>query len=106
MYPNKIQEVIEDWRQIIFEDETELTDNINHQRNAVETIIGPILLDQWVNTGEAFIEEDAAPELLQKIIIYSHLLSMKDTGLVNSYKKEEDEEIFWLTDAGRKFFKN
>lgn len=53
-------------------------------------------------TEDAF-DESEFEEVLKLIIAGTILYEMKDNGLINSYEDEDTEEIFFLTEKGKKF---
>lgn len=56
-------------------------------------------------TDELFTEEEFGV-VLKEIIVGTVLNDLKDKGYVNSYEDEDTEEIFFLTDEGKKYLKN
>ena len=44
--------------------------------------------------------------LLKELVAGSILFELKERGIVDSYEDENTEEMFFLTDEGKKFMKN
>ena len=50
--------------------------------------------------------EDEFEQLLKELVAGSLLYELKKKGLVNSYEDENTEEMFFLTEEGKKHMKN
>lgn len=50
--------------------------------------------------------EDEFDTLLKELVAGSILFELKEKGFVDSYEDENTEEMFFLTDEGKKFVKN
>lgn len=50
-------------------------------------------------------EQEEFTKCLQEIIAGTLLYELKDKGLINSYKDDETEEVFFLTTEGREYVK-
>jgi hypothetical protein len=60
---------------------------------------------QLDSDGELFGEDEFA-KLLQELVAGSVLYELKGKGYINSYEDDETEEMFFLTEDGKKFLKN
>lgn len=54
---------------------------------------------------ELFTEDEFA-KLLQEILAGSLLYDLKEKGLINSYEDDDTEEVFFVTEEGKKLLKN
>ena len=67
------------------------------------------LTEKFIENGLDFengvFTEDEFIVMLKEIIAGSILKSLKDKGYVNSYEDDNTEEMFFLTDDGKKFLK-
>jgi len=50
--------------------------------------------------------EDEFDTLLKELVAGSILFELKEKGFVDSYEDEDTEEMFFLTDEGKKYVKN
>lgn len=67
-----------------------------------------VLTEKFIINGldmDIFTEEEFTT-ILKEIAAGSILKSLKDKGYVNSYKDDNTEEIFFLTQEGKDFYKN
>lgn len=55
---------------------------------------------------EELFTEDEFAKLLQELVAGSILYELKQKGLINSYEDENTEEMFFLTEEGKKFMKD
>ena len=99
MYPENVEMAIKEWQEIIFDDIFFREENMNPNiaNEALKNVIGPVMLDKWLETGTALVPEEMAEDLIQKAITYAFLLNLKSKGLVDSIEDTNGEEIFWLT---------
>ena len=67
-----------------------------------EKFINGLLTDDDV---ELFGEEEF-DILLKELVAGSILFELKEKGFVDSYEDEDTEEMFFLTDEGKKYVKN
>lgn len=61
--------------------------------------------------GEEFINDELFSEeeftkLLQELVAGSLLYDLKEGGYLNSYEDEQTEELFFLTEKGKKFLED
>lgn len=56
-------------------------------------------------TDELFTEEEFT-KILQEIVAGTVLHELKEGGFLNSYEDENTEEMFFLTDKGKKFLED
>jgi hypothetical protein len=66
-----------------------------------EKYISGLLGDFDEESGELFTEEEFS-KLLKEIVAGSILNSLKEEGYLNSYEDETTEELFFLTEKGKK----
>jgi hypothetical protein len=66
-----------------------------------EKYISGLLGDLDEESGELFTEEEFS-KLLKEIVAGSILNSLKEEGYLNSYEDETTEELFFLTEKGKK----
>lgn len=55
---------------------------------------------------EALFDEPEFTKILQEIIAGSLLTELKKKGYINSYEDENTEELFFLTEEGKKYVKD
>lgn len=55
---------------------------------------------------DEFFEEDEFETVLKEIVAGTLLYELKKKGLVDSYDDDKTEEMFFLTEKGRKLLKN
>lgn len=55
---------------------------------------------------EALFDEDEFTKILQEIVDGSLLNELKKKGYINSYEDEDTEELFFLTEEGKKYVKD
>lgn len=67
-----------------------------------QKFIDGILEDEEV---ELFTEDEFG-KLLQEIVAGSLLYDLKEKGLLNSYEDDNTEEVFFVTEQGRKLLKD
>lgn len=65
------------------------------------------LTEKFISTGldreVGFFTEDEFDDILRNIIAGSVLYSLKDKGYINSYEDDNTEELFFLTEEGKKY---
>jgi hypothetical protein len=66
-----------------------------------EKYISGLLGDLDEESGELFTEEEFS-KLLKELVAGSILNSLKEEGYLNSYEDETTEELFFLTEKGKK----
>jgi DNA-binding PadR family transcriptional regulator len=66
-----------------------------------EKYISGLIGDFDGENGELFTEEEFS-KLLKEIVAGSILNSLKEEGYLNSYEDETTEELFFLTEKGKK----
>ncbi len=73
--------------------------------------ISDMLTEKFINGDTDLIEdeifsEDEFETLLREIVAGTILNELKTKGLVNSYEDDNTEEMFFLTEKGKKVLKN
>ena len=77
----------------------------------VRTHLLDIFTEKFINGSltdedtELFTENEF-DTLLKELVAGSILFELKEKGIVDSYEDENTEEMFFLTDEGKKFLKN
>ena len=77
----------------------------------VRTHLLDIFTEKFINGSltdedtELFTENEF-DTLLKELVAGSILFELKERGIVDSYEDENTEEMFFLTDEGKKFMKN
>jgi hypothetical protein len=77
----------------------------------VRTHLLDIFTEKFINGSltdedtELFTENEF-DTLLKELVAGSILFELKEKGIVDSYEDENTEEMFFLTDEGKKFMKN
>jgi len=77
----------------------------------VRTHLSDIFTEKFINGSltdedtELFTENEF-DTLLKELVAGSILFELKEKGIVDSYEDENTEEMFFLTDEGKKFMKN
>lgn len=67
------------------------------------------LTEKFINgtlETEEIFDHSEFTKCLQEIIAGTLLYELKEKGLINSYKDEETEEVFFLTNEGKEYVKN
>ena len=59
-----------------------------------------------LDSDDELFGEDEFAKLLQELVAGSVLYELKEKGYINSYEDDETEEMFFLTEDGKKFLKN
>jgi ribosomal protein S8 len=69
-----------------------------------------IMTEKFINgqldSDDELFGEDEFAKLLQELVAGSVLYELKEKGYINSYEDDETEEMFFLTEDGKKFLKN
>ena len=73
--------------------------------------ISDMLTEKFINgdtdlTEDEIFNEDEFETLLREIVAGTILNELKSKGLVNSYEDDNTEEMFFLTEKGKKVLKN
>ena len=73
--------------------------------------ISNMLTEKFINgdtdlTEDEIFTEDEFDSLLREIVAGTILNELKTKGLVNSYEDDNTEEMFFLTEKGKKVLKN
>jgi len=66
------------------------------------------LTEKFINNGlddDEIFDHNEFTKCLQEIIAGSLLYELKEKGLINSYKDEDTEEVFFLTNEGKEYVK-
>jgi len=77
----------------------------------VRTHLLDIFTEKFINgllndDDSELFTEDEFDKLLKELVAGSILFELKEKGFVDSYEDEDTEEMFFLTDEGKKFVKN
>lgn len=64
-----------------------------------------ILGDIDVENDQLFIENEFET-ILKEIVVGTLLIELKKKGVINSYEDDETEEVFFLTEEGKKHLNN
>lgn len=68
-------------------------------------LAGPAMLKAWLENGEIEIpNDDDFHAYLTRIATESHLMDLKEAGLVDSIDDEDGQEHFWLTNEGKEIY--
>jgi predicted transcriptional regulator len=78
--------------------------------NFAKKYISDALTEKFINgeledNGEFFFTDEEFEKCLKEIITGSILIELKEKGFVNSYEDEETDEMFFLTEEGKKLLK-
>jgi hypothetical protein len=73
-----------------------------HGKEALFSLIGPPSFASWIDTGNPAINMDQMSAALEKVPIAAALIGLKKKGLLESIEDENGEEVFWLSDTGKK----
>ena len=69
-----------------------------------------LMTEKFINgqldSDDELFGEDEFAKLLQELVAGSVLYELKEKGYINSYEDDETEEMFFLTEDGKKFLKN
>jgi len=88
-----------------FFEDYEITD-LTHARQYILEIMNEKYISGLLgeDTDELFTEEEFS-KILQELIAGSVLNELKKIGYLNSYEDENTEEMFFLTNKGKKYLK-
>jgi hypothetical protein len=107
IYPPAVEEqatyLIEDLYESGFFNDYEIT-NFDYINEHVRDVLTEKFIDGTLDEefDEIFTEEEFE-QFLKELIAGSILYELKDKGLVNSYDDENTEEMFFLTEKGKKY---
>jgi hypothetical protein len=69
-----------------------------------------LMTEKFINgqldSDDELFGEDEFAKLLQELVAGSVLYELKEKGYINSYEDDETDEMFFLTEDGKKFLKN
>ena len=74
-------------------------------RNHLSDILTEKLINGGLDENEDFFTDDEFEQLLREIVAGSILYQLKSKGLFDSYEDDNTEEIFFLTEKGKKLMK-
>jgi len=106
-YPQQVEEALEQWQDALEEPSflEEQGIHANFVKEAAWSTFGPALMDIWLQTGEAQINEELAETLIKRFIVATYLLEMKDAGFIDSIENEHGEEVYWATAKAKEYGK-
>lgn len=95
---------------LILEEEGFFSDNEIGNYEFALTYLKDKLTEKFITNGlddeYGIFDEDEFETILKEIIAGSILEELKRKGLVGSYEDEGHEEIYFLTDEGKKYLSN
>ena len=102
-YPQPVldymNETIKDLHDLFVEEKVE-----EHGPEAFIFLMGPVLLEQWLDTGEAEctkLPEDKFYGLITDIIVEARFRKLKSMGLLDGIEDENGEMVWFLTPVGK-----
>lgn len=100
----QVENLIEGLKLSKFFEEYEIND-LKFTRNHLSVILTEKFIEGKIDDPENMFTEDEFDKLLRDLVVGSLLYELKDKGYVNSYDDEGSEEIFFLTEDGKKHLK-
>lgn len=93
--------IIEDLIETKFFKDYEITD-YTFAKSHLSDILTDKFIDGQLDEDEILFDEDEFTKILQEIVAGSVLYELKGKGLVDSYSDDNTEEMFFLTEEGKK----
>lgn len=94
-------EIIETLVETNFFEDHEITD-LTFSKNYICEKLTEKYIEDGIDLEMGIFTEAEFDEMLRIIITGSLLYSLKEKGFINSYEDENTEELFFLTDEGKK----
>ena len=100
------ENLIEGLKESLFFDDYQIEDLTYVRQHLLDTMTDKFIKGELDENIDEIFTEDEFTRLLQELVAGSLLYELKQKGLVNSYEDENTEEMFFLTDEGKKFMKS
>jgi hypothetical protein len=100
------ENLIEGLKESLFFDDYQIEDLTYVRQHLLDAMTDKFIKGELDENIDEIFTEDEFTKLLQELVAGSLLYELKQKGLVNSYEDENTEEMFFLTDEGKKFMKN
>lgn len=100
------EHLIEGLKDALFFDDYQIEDLTYVRQHLLNIMTDKFIKGELDENIDEIFTEDEFTKLLQELVAGSLLYELKQKGLVNSYEDENTEEMFFLTDEGKKFMKN
>lgn len=88
-----------------FFDDYEITDTTFAKEYFCEKLTEKFIIN-GLDLENGLFTDDEFLTMLKEIAAGSELKKLKDNGYVTSYEDENTEEVFYLTEEGKKYFKD
>lgn len=85
-----------------FFEDYEITDLTYAEQHLLEIMNEKYILGLLGDESQEFFTEEEFTKILQEIVTGTILYELKEKGYINSYKDDNIEEMFFLTDKGKK----
>lgn len=89
-----------------FFDDYEITDLTFTRTHLLAIFTEKFINGQLTDDEVELFTEDEFDTLLKELVAGSILFELKEKGFVDSYEDDDIEEMFFLTEEGKKFVKN
>ena len=94
-----LNEGIEELRELFLEEDVEV-----HGPEAFLSLMGPIMLEQWLERGEmrySRITEEGFYQIVGDVIVEARFRKLKSMGLIDGVEDENGEMVWFLTEDGK-----
>lgn len=109
-YLPKIQEITEGIIKTLVDDnyftDFEISSQDYARKRFSDELTKKFLENGLDNEDEGYIGEEEFEAILKEIVAEDLLRSLQKKGLINSYEDDETEEVFFLSDLGKKEIHN
>lgn len=98
--------LIEGLKESLFFEDYQIEDLTYVRQHLLDIMTEKFIKGELDSDVNELFTEDEFTKLLQELVAGSLLYELKQKGLVNSYEDENTEEMFFLTEEGKKFMKD
>ena len=98
--------LIEGLKESLFFEDYQIEDLTYVRQHLLDIMTEKFIKGELDSDVDELFTEDEFTKLLQELVAGSLLYELKQKGLVNSYEDENTEEMFFLTEEGKKFMKD
>jgi hypothetical protein len=96
-----LEKILRGLNESFFFEDYEITDDYA-KKLFTELLIEKYIIDPSMEQDQFFWSEEEFERILEKIIAGSIMYEMVNDGILNSYEDENTEEVFFLTEKGKK----
>jgi len=101
----KTKSLIEGLKDSYFFEDYEITNFKFVENHLCDVLTEKFISGELSEDVEDLFSDDEFEQLLREIVAGSILYDLKDKGIINSYKDDDTEEMFFLTEKGKKIMK-